>query len=380
MLNLLFASVVHCYVGCGGGSPDRQALHVLACDTETGAAKIVQSVKGVQGTNYGAIDANGRYLYSYVSEERGDAKATAVVRFPLQTNGRLGACARVTGLPCRTPCHVALSPDGRFCSFAVYGQGVSGVIPLADFEKNRTQGMTPPVSVDTLPDDAMGPDRARQEKAHAHCTFYTPDAKLMGVIDLGCDRIVFFRPEAMQRPPVLTLTSDPGDGPRHAIWSKDNRFLFVINELGNSVTSFAFDGKSFSRVGKWTTLPPGRDMKSLAPFSGGMTAPKASAIKLTADGKLLMASNRGYDSIAFFDVDTSAGTLKHRRDAKLGGSFPRDFELMPGERFMVVGYELSNKIEICRFDRAACTLEPVGEPIAAWQPIYFTFNERETVR
>lgn len=36
------ASIVHCYVGCNSGSPDRQALHVLECDTETGAAKIVQ--------------------------------------------------------------------------------------------------------------------------------------------------------------------------------------------------------------------------------------------------------------------------------------------------------------------------------------------------
>ena len=59
--------------------------------------------------------------------------------------------------------------------------------------------------------------------------------------------------------------------------------------------------------------------------------------------------------------------------AKLRGKFPRDFELMPGERFMVVGHKMSDEIQVYRFDRAACTLEPVGDPIAAWRPLCFKF-------
>ena len=58
----ILASVVYCYVGCNTGSPDQQALHVLACDTETGAARIVQSIKGLQGTTYFQFDRDGRCL------------------------------------------------------------------------------------------------------------------------------------------------------------------------------------------------------------------------------------------------------------------------------------------------------------------------------
>ena len=59
----MMASIVHCYVGCNTGSGDQQALHVLECDTETGAAKIVQSVKGIQGTTYFQFDRDGKFLY-----------------------------------------------------------------------------------------------------------------------------------------------------------------------------------------------------------------------------------------------------------------------------------------------------------------------------
>jgi 6-phosphogluconolactonase len=86
-----------------------------------------------------------------------------------------------------------------------------------------------------------------------------------------------------------------------------------------------------------------------------------------------MASNRGYDSIAFFDVDAKSGTLTLRNIAQLRGSFPRDFELMPGEKFMVVGHKMSNEIQVYSFDRATCALAPVGNPIPCWRPLCFKF-------
>jgi len=364
----LLGAVVHCYVGCNTGSPDKQALHVLECDTETGAAKVVQSVKGVQGTTYFSIDREGRNLYSTVSEPRAAAgrRRSSAVRFPIE-DGRLGAMERLAELPCEASCHVRLSPDGRRCAFAAYSSATGGTFPLAGGG----------VKSFVFPDDAMGPDPLRQKKAYAHCAFYAPASAglRLGVVDLGCDRIWFVDPETMRRDEPLTIGFDPGDGPRHALWSADGRFLFVINELGNSVTSFSFDGKSFARLGKWSTLPAKLTPEEAAAYprlKGEISFSKASAIKLTADGKVLMASNRGYDSIAFFSVD--GGHLRLRNIAKLDGSFPRDFELMPGERFMVVGYELSDAIRIFRFDRERFALTPVGAPIAAWHPLCFSFG------
>ena len=195
----------------------------------------------------------------------------------------------------------------------------------------------------------------------------------MGVVDLGCDRIWFFDPETMERDKSLTIKADAGDGPRHALfvpgsWDKG---LYVVNELGSSVSSYAFDHAKFTLLGKWSMLPDGYNRWEQ---DGETLNTKAAAIKLTADGKILMASNRGYDSIAFYEA-TTWGMLKPKNIAKLRGKFPRDFELMPGEKFMVVGHKMSNEIQVYRFDRAACALEPVGEPIPCWRPLCFKFLE-----
>ena len=180
---------------------------------------------------------------------------------------------------------------------------------------------------------------------------------------------------------IADIKFDAGDGPRHAILSKDGKFLFVLCELGSCVYSFAVpkpldrltaEPLNFSRLGKWSMLPEGYNRWEQ---DGETLNTKAAAIKLTADGKILMASNRGYDSIAFYEVG-AGGKLTLKNIAKLRGKFPRDFELMPGEKFMVVGHKMSNEIQVYRFDRVACTLEPVGEPIPCWRPLCFKFGRR----
>ena len=362
MNTLILASAVVCYVGCNSGSPDRQAMHVLSCDSETGAAKIVQSLKGPQETTYFEIDREGRYLYSIVAEKREGRKLSAVVRFPLEGN-RLGAVERLAALPCEAPCHVALTPDGRRVAFAAYGSATVGSV-ATDGSDLRTY---------VFPNDTMGPNTRRQKKAYAHQVFFVPrdGETLLGAVDLGCDRIRFFDLKTMAVASLPDIRFEKGDGPRHAIWSKDGRFLFVTCELGSVVYSFAYDGKAFTRVGRWTMLPD--DFREMA-ADGFTRASWASAIKLTADGRILMASNRGHESIAFYDVNAADGTLKLKNIAKLTGSFPRDFELMPGERFMVVGHERSDDIQVYRFDRSACTLTPVGPAISTWHPLCFKFG------
>ena len=356
----ILSAIVYCYVGCNTGSPDRQALHVLACDTETGAARIVQSVKGVQGTTYFQIDNVGKFLYSAIGEKRDGKSVGSVVRFPLD-GWKLGAMERLCELPCEAPCHVSLTPDEKRVAFAAYASAMCGTVGI-DGKGLKTF---------VFPNDEMGPCVDRQQKAYAHQTFFTtPDAlrpAKMGVVDLGCDRIWFFNPETMERYKSLTLKADAGDGPRHALFlDRLNKCLYVLNELGSSVSLYAFDGAEFTKFGKWSMLPEGTDLRTS----------KAAAIKLTADGKVLMASNRGYDSIAFYEVGP-CGKLSLRNIAKLRGKFPRDFELMPGEKFMVVGHKMSNEIQVYRFDRAACTREPVGGPIAAWRPLCFKFLKKD---
>ena len=347
-MTAMMATIVYCIVGCNTGAPDKQALHVLECDTETGSAKIVQSVKDIQGTTYFQFDREKRNLYSAIGE---NGKG-ALVKFAIDGH-TIGDMTKLVTLPCETPCHISLTPDEQRVAFAAYCSATCGSVGIDG------QGL----ATYTFPDDAMGPRQDRQQKAFAHQTFY-PTEDTLGVIDLGCDRIRFFDPVSL-KPKAAEIRADAGDGPRHAILSADGRFLFVVNELSSTVASYQVkENNTFEKISKLSMLPADCPLKN--------TETKAAAIKLTADGKILMASNRGHDSIAFFNVG-SDGSLTLKNIAKLTGKFPRDFELMLGEKFMVVGHKMSNEIQVYAFDREACSLTPVGKPIEAWRPLCFKF-------
>jgi len=355
----LMASLVYCIVGCNTGAPDKQSLHVLECDTETGAAKIVQTVSDIQGTTYFQIDRARKNLYTMIGEKREVGSVGTIVKFALAGH-RIGAMTKLAELPCEAPCHIALSPDEKRVAFAAYCSATCGTVGIDG------KGLV----TYTFPDDAMGCRKDRQQKAYAHQTFFTEPKgvgpAMMGVVDLGCDRIRFFDPATMKPKMEYDIKFDSGDGPRHAIIPSGsaNKQLCVVDELGSTVSSFGFDGVKFTKLGKWSMLPKDCAMKP--------EETKAAAIKLTADGKILMASNRGHDSIAFYDA-TSWGSLTLKNVAKLTGKFPRDFELMPGEKFMVVGHKMSNEIQIYAFDREKFTLTPVGKPIECWRPLCFKF-------
>ena len=104
-MNPIFSAIVHCVVGCNIGAPDGQTLHLLRCDTETGAMSLVQTVKGVQGTNYFCFDRDCRNIYTYFGTVVDGKKRGTIVRFPFE-NGKIGEMVKLVELPCETPCHI----------------------------------------------------------------------------------------------------------------------------------------------------------------------------------------------------------------------------------------------------------------------------------
>ena len=128
-MNTMIAATVYCIVGCNTGSPDKDSLKVLECDIETGAAKIVQSVNGCEGTTYYQISKDGKTLYSVVAEKGDNKSHGALVKFDVD-NHRIGKMTKLAELSCETPCHVALSPDESIMSVAVYWSGIYGVMAL----------------------------------------------------------------------------------------------------------------------------------------------------------------------------------------------------------------------------------------------------------
>ncbi len=347
-------SEVICYAGSNAGSKlpvqEREGFRTLAVSPETGAFRELALEKGLEGTTYFALSRDNRLLYTIRKDGANPAKGL-LMRYSI--SGDAVSKDWELPLPCEAPCHISLSPDETKVAFAAYVSATAGIVDLATKE------------ILSVVHEGKGPRADRQDKAHAHCAFFTPSGDRVGVVDLGIDQVRFYDLE-MKPDAAMTITVEPGFGPRHVVFSSDGKLMFLIHELGNKVSSYKFDGRKFELVDTKSTLP--------ADYDGSAT--KTAAIKLTADDGILMASNRGHDSIAFYDVDKATGKLSLRNIAKLTGKFPRDFELVPGEKFMIVGHKMSDEIQMYAFDRVNCTLMPVGEPMKAFRPLCFKFGAK----
>lgn len=156
-----------------------------------------------------------------------------------------------------------------------------------------------------------GPELKRQENPHPHCVILDPQKKYLYVADLGADRIVTLTPE-------LELVSETvcpsGSGPRHMVFSLDGKYLYCINELSSTITVFSRKETTLILENSVSTLPP--------EYQGSSTA---AAIRLSADGKYLYASNRGHDSICVMACEGKL--IKPIQWIASGGESPRDIYL-----------------------------------------------------
>lgn len=88
----------------------------------------------------------------------------------------------------------------------------------------------------------------RQQKPYPHCIMVSPDNRFVLVSDFGLDQILVYRfdPEkgslAPNDPPFVKLS--PGEGQRHFAFHPNGRFVYSINELQSTVTTFAYDASA----------------------------------------------------------------------------------------------------------------------------------------
>lgn len=344
-----------------GSEPDAEkaGLRVFDIDAETGEIRQVSQVDDAQDPIYLALSQDGKFLYAaqqVVPNVDGVSGGVAVYAVNGSELVKLAeyACAPTV------PCHISLSHDGRKLVYAEYGKGWVGVFNV------KSDGLLEGPVAKTQ-HVAGGSDAGRQGAAHCHCAVMTPDDSRLCISDLGQDRIFVYEIDStngnLREVAEAGFTTASGTGPRHLIFHPTAKLAFLVNEYANTVISLRHDGGGiFSLIGTYSMLPDDFVGKSWA-----------SAIKISSDGRWLLASNRGYDSIAVYAINTESGQLEGRAINKLNGSFPRDFEFTPDGKFIVVGYMLSNEVAVYRFDNKTGLMEQTANTISMIKPLCFVF-------
>lgn len=239
------------------------------------------------------------------------------------------------------PCHLAVDRTGRWVAVANYGGGSVAVLDAGGDD------LAGPVAVATH--TGSGPRADRQAGPHAHATCFAPDGRVLVAADLGTDELVLYGFDpATGMTHLRSVASTPGAGPRHVVFGQDGKHLFVVNELANTVTSYAYDGAGPS-------LHPLDERSALPPTA---SEGQAAAIRLSPNGSQLLVSNRGHDSIAVMPFD-ARGKLRKPSFHHTGGAWPRDFALTPDHSGLVVANERSDLITLLRQDPVTGRIGPV---------------------
>lgn len=293
----------------------------------------------LETVSYLAFSPDRRFLYCTRRFSDPYAQSSAVAAFLINSDGSLKFLNTVStrGL---SSCHLTCDPLGRFLYCSNYMTGSLTVFSLSG--DGRVDEL-----LQLIEHHGSGPRSDRQESAHPHCTVLSPDKRFLTVADLGMDRLMLYALDSKRglvEETAFSYSLPPGAGPRHAVFNAAGNGAYVVNELDNTVAYFTYESGKMRHIQTVPTLPDDFSRKNTA-----------AAIRISADGRFVLASNRGHDSIACFLV-ADDNTLTLVGIFPVGGRGPRDFNFLPGGDLIASANEDSHDVQIMRFDRKSGTI------------------------
>lgn len=319
------------------------------------------------------VAPNKKFLYAVneLQNYKGEASG-GVTAFSLDAKtGKLRELDEVASRGA-DPCYISFDRTGKYLLVANYTGGTVAVFPVSADGHIR--------DASSVEDDkgALGPNKERQEHAHAHWIETSARNRFAYVSDLGLDRVLIYKFDSAKGmlsseatgpsdTSFFSATLAPGTGPRHIAFSKNGNFMYVLGEMDSTVTVFANDSKeTFRSIQKISALPAG--------FSGKNDAAE---IAIHSSGNFLYTSNRGDDSIAVFSIDPATGKLTFVQRASTEGKAPRNFAVDPSGSHLLVANQDSGNIVEFKIDSATGKLTSKGEVAKVPAPVCLVFMARE---
>ena len=296
----------------------------------------------MRNPSYLTLSADGKLVYAV--SEVGDSLASAVT---LRLDSKTGAMQMLGSelTDGKDPCYV--STNGKVVMTANYSSGNVTEFPIG--EDGRL------LPHDFLYDTGMGgPDSVRQNLPHAHCALFNATGTELYVSEFSADVVTRYD-VATRLGKRIQLPSD--FGPRHIILNADESKAYVLGELSGNVAVIDTESDSVIQTVCADTVH----------------ARGCADIHLSPDGKFLYASVRlQNDGIAIFKVD-SDGTLTNA-GYQPTGIHPRNFNITPNGKFLLVACRDSGCIQIFRRDAKTGLLTDTGRTIILDKPVCIKFS------
>ncbi len=299
-----------------------------------------------------AVSSDRRFLYAA-------SQAKPYTALVYSINARTGALTHTSATPLPDSfTYISLDKTGRTLFGASYFGHLVGVSAVSS---NGHVAATPTQMI------PIG--------RHANSIHVDNTNRFVYATSLGSDAMFMFHFDAKtgrlnsHTPAVAMMKAYTG--PRHFAISADNRFLYVLNELIATVTTFRIDGRTglLEEVSTAGALQPDAGLSPglpRIPMTSSMMIRHvekdiwAADIHLTPDGKFAYVSERNSDAINTLSVDSATGKLTYLGTTPTERQ-PRSFAIDPKGRYLVVAGEQSRTVSVHAIDSQNGGLKLLGK-------------------
>jgi 6-phosphogluconolactonase len=347
------------YVGTYTSS-NSEGIYMYSMSPLTGALTLKSSVKSV---NPSFVVVNpGRFLYAVNEVPDLDGKRTGgVSAFAIDPFKQKLTFINQQPSEGADPCHLSFDRQRKNLLVANYTSGTVATLPI------QPDGSLGPTR-DVKQHEGSGP-REQQKGPHAHCIKLDRANRFAFAADLGSDKVLIYRfnpiSGKLEPGPQASATLHAGAGPRHLTFHPNGKYLYVINELDSSLTTFKYDAArgTLSAFETVSTLP--RD------FTG---TSYCADIHVSKSGRFLYGSNRGHNSIVVFAIDPHTARLSLVEHVSTEGKWPRNFVIDPTGRFLLVANQHTDNVVVFRIDAQTGRLTPTGNGAQIPVPVCLQFS------
>jgi 6-phosphogluconolactonase len=331
-----------------------KGLYVYDFNTTTLDYKLKSNTDALVNPSYLTVSTDKKFVYS-VNEDGKNSMASAFKYTAATGKLELLNKKETKGAD---PCYI-ISDDKNVITANYSGGSVTVFERKADGSLGDIK--------QTVKHTGTGPNKSRQEAAHVHMVYFSPDKKYVFVNDLGTDKISIYNYNPNGGEKTLTLKESiavkAGSGPRHLAFSPSGVFVYLLGELDGTLTVFSYNNDKLEKVQETNVYSPMFNGKN-----GGAD------IHFSKDGQYLYATNRGdANTISVFKVHAN-GMVNLVQQISTQGAAPRNFTIDPNDNFLLVANQNTNNVVIYKRDKATGLLTTTGKEIKLCQPVCLVFT------
>jgi 6-phosphogluconolactonase len=327
-------------------------------NVSTGMADSITVVE-TENPSFLAVAPNKKYVFAV--NENNDATAYlnggSVSAFAYEASTGVLAFINKQSSEGKHPCYITISNNGKTVIIGNYTGG-----NIVTYAVNDNGSLTTAQQI--IQHKGSSIHIKRQEAAHVHATVLNKNNTVLYVPDLGIDSVKLYNFNAytgmLTSQAQQAVGSIAGSGPRHFCFDNKERYAYLMEELTGTIQVYKVHKKTGSL----------QAIQRINPYGKNMTDSIGSAdIHISPNGKFLYCSNRAaVHTIGIFKV-LKNGMLRYIQLQSTEGLTPRNFNIDPTGKFLLVANQNSNNIVVFAIHATTGLLENTHKNIIVPNPV-----------